>query len=122
MATEILNGKITHTKLGEDHGCLTAYITVEGNSWGCSTGGYCLDHWFNEPGEYHSSDGYGAIIEIMKTFEVESWEELIGQYCRVETEGWGGKILKIGHLIKDKWFSWGEYFKQVKEHEDNIQM
>lgn len=120
MAVEILNGKITSTKLGEDHGCLTAYVTVEGNNWGCTTGGYCLDHWCCEPGEYYSSDGYGAIIELMKTFEVESWEELAGQYCRVETEGWGSKILRIGHLMNDKWFSWDEYFKQVKERHESI--
>lgn len=121
MATEILNGKITSTKLGEEHGCLTAYITIEGSGWGCSTGGYCLDHWCCKPGEYYSSDGYGAIVELMKTFNVESWEELVGQYCRVEHEGWGGKIIKVGNIMEDKWFSWDEYFKQVKEkHENNI--
>ena len=49
----------------------------------------------------------------MKTFEVWSWEDLVGQYCRVETEGWGGNIIKIGHLLKDKWFSWKEYFDKV---------
>ena len=119
MSTEILNAKITHTRLGEDHGCLTAYITIEGDGWGCAPGGYCLDHWFCKPGEYYSSDGYGAIIELMKTFEVECWEDLVGQYCRVECEGWGYRINKIGHLMKDKWFSWPEYFKQVKEHHEN---
>ena len=31
---EILNAKITSTELGEDHGCLTAYIIMEGNGWG----------------------------------------------------------------------------------------
>ena len=111
---EILNGKITKTRLGEEHGCLTAYITIEGDGWGCGTGGYCLDHWCQSTGHYHSSDGYGAIIELMKTFDVESWEDLKGQYCRVESEGWGGKITKIGHLMKDKWFSWKEYFDEVQ--------
>lgn len=32
--TEILNGKITSTKLGEEHGCLTADLLVEGAGWG----------------------------------------------------------------------------------------
>ena len=115
MGTLIENAKITKTKLGEERGCLTADIVVEGDSWGCAFGGYCLDHWFSEIGEYSSADGYGAIIELMKTLEVESWEELKGQYVRVESEGWGGRILKIGHLMKDKWFSFDEYFKSVKE-------
>ena len=112
--TEILNAKITRTKLGEEHGCLTTYLLVEGEGWSCTFGGYCLDHWFAETGEHHSSDGYGAIIELMKTLEVESWEELKNKYVRVEIEGWGGNILRIGHLMKDKWFSFKDYFDEVK--------
>lgn len=112
--TEILNAKITSTKLGEDHGCLTANLFVEGGGWACTFGGYCLDHWFAEAGGYSSSDGYGAIIELMKVLEVESWEELNGKYVRVEIEGWGGNIIRIGHLMKDKWFSFKDYFDKVK--------
>ena len=121
MTTEILNAKITNTKLGEDHGCLTANLFLEGDGWGCAFGGYCLDHWFSDVGKYNSSDGYGAIIELMKTLEVGSWEELNGKYVRVEIEGWGGNIIKIGHLLKNKWFSWKDYFEEAKkgnEHED----
>lgn len=114
MAKEILNAKITKTKLGEEHGCLTANIVLEGGAWGCIYGGYCLDHWCADVGEHSSTDGYGAIIELMKTLEVESWEQLKGQYVRVETEGWGGRITKIGHLIKDQWFSFKEYFDAAK--------
>lgn len=113
--TEILNAKITSTKLGEEHGCLTADLFVEGEGWACAFGGYCLDFWFAEVGSYSSSDGYGAIIELMKTLEVESWEELKGKYVRVESEGWGGKIIRIGYLMKNKWFSFKDYFEQVKE-------
>lgn len=114
MSTQIENAKITKTKLGQEHGCLTADIIVEGDSWGCAFGGYCLDHWCAGVGEHTSTDGYGAIIELMKTLEVESWEELKGKYVRVESESWGGRILKIGHLMKDKWFSFDEYFKEAK--------
>ena len=121
MTTEILNAKITNTKLGEDHGCLTANLFLEGDGWGCTFGGYCLDNSYSDVGKYHSPDGYGAIIELMKTLEVESWEELNGKYVRVEIEGWGGNIIKIGHLLKNKWFSWKDYFEEAKkgnEHED----
>ena len=120
MNTKIENAKITSTRLGEAHGCLTADIIVEGSGWGCAFGGYCLDHWCAEIGEHSSVDGYGAIIELMKVLEVESWEKIKGQYVRVETEGWGGKILKIGHLIKDKWFSFDEYFRDAKEKNNAI--
>lgn len=121
MATEILNAKITKTKLGEGHGCFTADLCIEGDGWGCVFGGYCLDHWYSDAGKHHSPDGYGAIIELMKTLEVESWEELNGKYVRVEIEGWGGNVIKIGHLLKNKWFSWKDYFEEVKKvngHED----
>lgn len=114
---EIVNAKIADTSLGEDHGCLTAYLILEGDGWGCSYGGYCLDHWFSEPGKYGSSDGYGAIIELMKTLEVDSWEQLKGRYVRVVNKGWGEGIDKIGHLMKDKWFSFKDYFKKVQKEE-----
>ena len=114
MAAKIENAKIADTKLGEDHGCLTANIFLEGDGWGCFFGGYCLDHWCANAGEHHSSDGYGAIIELMKTLEVESWEELKGQYVRVESEDWGGRIIRVGHLLKNQWFACDEYFAKVK--------
>lgn len=111
--TSIQNAKITSTRLGEEYGCLTVDLIIEGEGWGCGFGGYCLDHWFSEIGQHNSSDGYGAIIELMKTLDVESWEELKDKYVRVEIEGWGGKIIKIGHLMKDKWFSFQDYFDTV---------
>ena len=112
---EVLNAKITSTKLGEEHGCLTAEIFLEGNGWGCAFGGYCLDRWFVSVGNYASKDGYGAIIELLKTLNVKSWEELTGQYVRVEFNGLGSPVVRIGHLMEDKWFSFDEYFESVKK-------
>lgn len=114
MRNETLNAKITETKLGEDYGYLTAYIYVKGNGWGGSMGGYCLDGWCNEAGGYSSSDGYGAIIELMKTLEVNKWEDLKGKYVRVHVNE-HNMIDKVGHLMKDKWFSFTKYFEKVKE-------
>ena len=110
----IENAKIISVKLGEEHGQLSATLMLEGKGWCCGFGGYALDHWFSEPGEYASEDGYGAIIELMKALEVDSWEGLEGQYVRVRIGGWGEKIYAIGHLIKDQWFSFDEYFSAVK--------
>ena len=114
MRNETLNAKITETKLGEDHGCLTAYIFVEGAGWGGGMGGYCLDHWCSEVGHYDSFDGYGAIIELMKTLEVDKWEDLKGKYVRAHINE-HNTIDRIGHLMKDKWFSFKEYVEKVKE-------
>ena len=54
----------------------------------------------------------------MKTLEVESWEELKNKYVRVEIEGYCGKILRIGHLMKNKWFSFKDYFEQAKKMQE----
>lgn len=113
----IENVKITATMFGkEDHGIMTCQIWVEGDGWGCCYGGYALDGFDKSKNKrYASPNGLQAIIEILNTLEVETWEKLQGQYIRVETSGWGGKITKIGHLMKDKWFSFEEFFAKCKE-------
>lgn len=47
-------------------------------------------------------------------FEVNSWEELKGKYCRVICNDAFGKIVEIGNLIKNKWFSFDEFFAENK--------
>ena len=114
---EIVNAKITDTMLGMEHGCLTAFLTLESDKLTVCSGGYVLDHWDRKPGEYSSLDGFGAIIELMETVGVEQWEDLKGQYVRImfDTTNCGEEVLKIGNLILDKWFSWKEYFAEAKE-------
>lgn len=112
----IENAKITGTKLGrEDHGIMTAWIFVEGAGWGCGFGGYALDEYDKEKKErVCTASGFEAINQILKTLEIDNWEDLKGQFIRVETNGklCGGKLINIGHLMKDKWFSFEEFFKQ----------
>ena len=113
---EILNAKISDTKLGyEDHGIFTCQLCLEGDGWVCCYGGYALDNYSKEQNKRIATrQGFQAIIELMKTLEVDNWENLKGKYVRVEGQGWGGKITKIGHLIKDKWFSFEELFEDEK--------
>ena len=110
------NAKITNVQLGwEDHCIFSCWITVEGNGWGCNYGGYCLDTYDKaQKKRVASQAGFQAIMELMATLEVKNWEDLKGQYVRVEHLGWGGKVIKIGHLIKDKWFGFEEFFKICK--------
>src|SRR5215472_18115765 len=106
MTTTIENCKITSTFLGvEDHGIFTCYVTCEGDGWSCGFGGYGLDQW-DAAAKIRIGTAYGMkfIMAILSTLELEKWESLKGTHCRVEAEGWGGKIVRIGHLIKDKWF------------------
>lgn len=59
--------------------------------------------------------GMQAIAEILDCVGVAKWEDLTGAFIRCEHQGWGGKIIRIGNLIKDKWFSLEAFFKEVKE-------
>ena len=45
------------------------------------------------------------VKELIDTVGVRNWEELKGMHIRAEREdGSNGTILRIGHLLEDKWF------------------
>ena len=119
---EILNARITSVSLTmADHGCLTFWITVEGGGWGVSIGGYKIGSGYlgadNFKVEY--GDGLEAMMRIMDTVGVERWEDLKDMYIRVEVNGWGDTVKKIGHITKEKWFDIGEFFKtKAQEHKN----
>lgn len=117
---KIKNAKITSTMLGkEDHGIFTCQICVEGNDWGCYYGGYSLDTPNKDTKKrIGTKEGMQAIMELLSTLEVDTWEKLKGQYVRVQTSGLGGKITAIGHLMQDKWFSFEEFFNKCKQNSD----
>ena len=114
----IFNAQILSTKLGfEDHGCFTFILTLVGDGWGVNYGNYCLGHRCDRPGESKNLDGYGAIIQLLNTLEVEDWEDLRDTAVRVLFEK--STIKSIGHLIKDKWFDYKEYYQTVEAIEVN---
>lgn len=110
---EILNAKITSTSITmADHGCLTFWVTIDGGGWGVSIGGYSIGHGYLGADEF---DGYGpgleAMMRIMDVVGVDKWEDLKDKYIRVESNGWGKHITKIGNVIHDQWFDIDEFFK-----------
>ena len=111
---EIKNGKITDVTLTmKDHGVLTFYLTVEGGGVGFGYGGYVIGHGYLGANDFEGSDkGMEAIMRIMNTVGVNSWEDLEGKYLRYEDNGWGSGVTKIGHIIEDKWFDIKEFFKK----------
>src|SRR6516164_741748 len=103
----IENCRIKSTMLGnEDHGIFTCYLYLEGDGWGCGFGGYAMDVW-TESKKRRVGSAYGMefIKAILRTLELERWEQLPGTLLRAESEGVGGKIIRIGHYMKDKWFN-----------------
>jgi anti-sigma regulatory factor (Ser/Thr protein kinase) len=117
---EIENVKITKVSISmSDYGCLTFWLTLEGYGWGVGYGGYCIGKGYLGADEFSAENGGGlvAMMRIMDTVGVEKWEDLVGKYCRVQTEGWGGKITTIGNIMNDKWFDIDKFFKEYKEQE-----
>lgn len=110
------NAKITNVSITmADHGCLTFWITVESDGWGCSIGGYSIGLGYLGAGKF---DGYGpgleAMMRIMDTVGVDRWEDLKDKYIRVESDGWGSTVTCIGNIIKDKWFNLKDFFAKTQ--------
>lgn len=115
MGKVVENAKITYVQLGyEDHGILTLMIGLEGDGWGCAYGGYALDYYDKSlKKRIPTQVGFEAITEIMNTFEVTDLYDLKGQFIRVEFEGGGcSPASRIGHLMKNKWFSFKTFFEK----------
>lgn len=115
--SHFLNAKITSTSLGyEDHGIFTCSLCLEGDGWGGNYGGYALDSFDRQKGKrVGTAMGFDAVIELMKTLEVETWESLKGKYVRCKFDRPYGKIVSIGHLMKERWFSFEDFFAEVTE-------
>ena len=99
-----------------DHGCLTYFLYLTMAKGGCcGYGGYCIGHGYLGSKNFEgSATGLEAMMRIMDTVGVERWEDLEGKYIRVESDGWGSSINKIGNLMEDKWFDQEEFFKNHK--------
>ena len=97
----IKNAIIKSTFIGfEDHGILTLEIDLDyGNSFQ-SFGGYDL-----------RSYGSWPIEQILKVLECKSLDQLKGLSVRANVGGWNSRINSIGHIIKDKWFSYEDFKK-----------
>lgn len=112
---EIRNAYIKNVSLSmADHGCLTFGIGIDTDHFYTVVGGYMIGRGHLGAKEFDGISKYGleAIMRIMGTIGVEKWEDLKGKYCRIVDDGWGSKVTKIGHVIKDKWFDIDKFFKE----------
>lgn len=115
---KIENAKITDVSISmTSYGCLTFYLTLEGYNWDTCYGGYYIGKGYLGADEFSAENGGGlvAMMRIMDTIGVEKWEDLVGKYCRVKTEGWGSTVKVIGNIMKDQWFDIDEFFKTYAE-------
>lgn len=116
---EIKNAKITKVDLSmADHGVLTLALVVEGRGWGCCIGGYVLGRGYLDAKEFKGyAKGIEEIMQIMNVVGVDHFNDMKGKYIRIEDEGWGCPIHKIGNIIEDKWFDYHEFYKEEREKE-----
>lgn len=119
---QIENARIKSVDLSiADHGCMTLEMTIEGDGWGVVYGGRvlgkgylgCDDEFFEG-----SAAGMESIIRIMDVVGCERFNEMKGEYLRVATEGWGGRVEIIGNIVQDKWFDAKSFF-EIKRGENN---
>lgn len=89
---EIKNAEIESIGWDRERG-LTQYISIKGDCWGCSLGGYHLA----------GSACYEWIMALMDALELYDFKEsnLVGKVIRAKFDG--NQLLAIGHPIKDKW-------------------
>ena len=119
----IKNAQISDTMLGlEDHGIMTYMIGLDYGSSGQEFGGFTLDEPIKDKDDNFierrgTAYGMELIMKILEILEVDSWEKLIGQHIKVKLsdDTLGGKIIAIGHFLKDQWFNPEELNKNVKK-------
>lgn len=112
---EIKNAKIVGTTLGnEDHGIFVLSIHLDYGGSGQSFGNFCLDEPIKKNGKFvgrfGTAVGMDAIMRILEVLGVDSWEQLPGTVLRVESDF--GRVYRIGHFMKDKWFDSEKHFEK----------
>ena len=110
---KIENAKIVDVFLGyEDHGIFTMMLHLEMDGSWCAFGTHQLDEYDKET-DTRTGTAYGMdyITEVLKTVGVDDVMKLKGKHIRIESEGWGSGISRIGHLMKNVWFDPKEFFE-----------
>ena len=79
----------------EGHGILSSMIHLNYGGSAQGFGGYSLER-----------DGLSSWVRNMfRVTGVDNWSALKGKNVRVEQDRPFGKILRIGHFMKDEWFN-----------------
>ncbi len=94
------NAKLESTMLGfEGHGIMSFMLHFSyGGSVSQGLGGWVL-----------GGKAFDIIPKILKTLDVETWEDLPGQLVRVRIKD--GRITELGHYLEDQWINPSEFFK-----------
>lgn len=101
----------------EDHGLLTAWLSLKYQGSGQGFGGYALylpDDWKHHKGQKNYAGLF--IWRVMEIAGVSRWDQLVGKTIRVRRTF--SKVHEIGHIVEDKWFKPSREFEAMKDAKD----
>ncbi len=111
---EIKNAVIESATISSgDRGFLDCWLQLDYGGMGQGFGGYAL--YLPKSFDHHRLESVAGhhIFRIMEVAGVDSWDKLKGKTIRVKG-GWG-RIVAIGHIIKDDWFCPDEDYKALRK-------
>jgi hypothetical protein len=98
-----------------DRGLLTAWLSLDFGGSGQGFGGIAL--YLPKSYTNHGGKNFAGhwIYRVMEIAGVESWDKLKGKTIRVKHDNptLSGRIIAIGHIVKDDWFNPEEEFKNL---------
>ncbi len=98
-----------------DRGLLTAWLHLDYGGSCQGFGGYTL--YLPKDFDHHGGKNFAGhfIYRCMQVAGVTSWDKIKGKTIRVKLDSdlLNGKILAIGHIIKDEWFNPSDEFKTL---------
>lgn len=101
-----------------NHGCLTMYLTLEGDGRGVQFGGHNLGRGYKGAKTFTgSAKGTEYIMRIMDVVCVSRFEDLEGKYVRVVEVDNDSVVKEIGNIISDKWFNVEDFYNTRGERQ-----
>jgi len=99
------------TITSDDHGCLSAWLSLDYGGSCQGFGGYVL--YLPKSFAHHELKSVAGhfIWRVMEVAGVTRWGDLKGKTIRVKSEQ--SRVHAIGHIVKDDWFSPAVEFKEA---------
>lgn len=122
----ISNAIVESATIQLDHSCfLCVWLSLDYCGSGQGFGGHVLGGVSDvSAGDHRNQPNLAAeaIVRIMEVCGVDKWKNIPGKTIRVKrtTDGLGGDIIAIGHIVKDIWYDPKKTFSEWKLAETEV--